>query len=166
MGLQKVLPSMFGGHCFRMVCSTIVLILAILSMQTMASPLNLEVSINRVQNGNTVERSAGACVMKGQVCGRRGETDHSCCQGLYCTWDSFLTKTCHKRPPFPPRLRKASSDLDSINRVQNGDTAEKSIPACVEKGHFCGRIGLICCEGLKCKHLQEFTRPGFTRTCQ
>ena len=92
--LQKVLPSMFGlgGHCFRMVRNTIVLILAILSMQTLASPLNLKVSI------------------KG---------------------------------------------------VQNGDTAEKSIPACVEKGHFCGRFGLICCEGLKCKH-----GPGFTRTCQ
>ena len=95
--LQKVMPSMFGGHCFGMVRSTIVLILAILSMQALASPLNLEVSI------------------KG---------------------------------------------------VQNGDTAEKSIPACVEKGHCCGRFGLICCEGLKCKHLQEFTRPGFTRTCQ
>ena len=90
--LQKVLPSMFGGHCFGMVRSTIVLILAILSMQTLASPLNLEVSI------------------KG---------------------------------------------------VQNGDTAEQSIPACFEKGHFCGRIGLICCDGLTCK-----LGPGFTRTCQ
>ena len=57
--LQKVLPSMFGGHCFGMVRSTIVLILAILSMQALASPLNLEVSIKGVQNGNTVERSAG-----------------------------------------------------------------------------------------------------------
>ena len=90
--LQKVLPSMFGGHCFGMVHSTLVLILAILSMQTLASPLNLEVSI------------------KG---------------------------------------------------VQNGDTAEQSFLGCVEKGHFCGGIGLICCEGLKCKH-----GPGFTRTCQ
>ena len=49
----------------------------------------------------------------------------------------------------------------SIKGVQNGDTAEQSIPACFEKGHFCGRIGLICCDGLTCK-----LGPGFTRTCQ
>ena len=144
-----------------MVCITIVLILAVLSMETLSSPLNLEVSIDGVQNGNTVGRSAGACVKEGQICDyKKGLI---CCNGwnYWCNLDFDNVKRCRKRPPFPPRLRKASSDLNSINTVQNGDTAEKSIPACVEKGHTCGRIGLICCEGLKCK-----VAPGFQKTCQ
>ena len=96
--LQKVLPSMFGGHCFGMVRITVIMILAILSMEILASPVNLEVSINVFQNAT---------------------------------------------------------------HTYTYNTAEQSIPACFEKGHFCGRIGLICCDGLTCK-----LGPGFTRTCQ
>ena len=87
--LQKVLPSMFGGHCFGMVRSTIVLILAILSMQTLASPLNLEVSIKGVQNGDTAEQSIEGCREKGRYCGRI-DTPGTCCPGLKCTrWKIF-----------------------------------------------------------------------------
>ena len=46
---------MFEQHCLRMVRLTIVLILAIISLEILASPLKLEVSINGVQNGNTTE---------------------------------------------------------------------------------------------------------------
>ena len=80
--LQKVLPSMFGGHCFRMVRITVIMILAILSMETSATPLNLEVSINGVQNGNTAEQSIPACLEKGQICS--GWIGRICCEGLQC----------------------------------------------------------------------------------
>ena len=49
-----------------MVRITMVLILAILSVETLASPLNLEVSIKGVQNGNTTEQSAESCIQEGR----------------------------------------------------------------------------------------------------
>ena len=63
-----------------MVRITIVLILAMLAMETMASPLNLEVSIKGVQNGNTTEQLAEACAPLGRIC----EIDDMlfvCCKG-------------------------------------------------------------------------------------
>ena len=64
--LQKSFAlSVWERHCFKMVRITIVLILAILSMEILASPLNLEVSFKGVQKGNTAEQSTGACTQKG-----------------------------------------------------------------------------------------------------
>ena len=78
---------MFEQHCLRMVPHlTIVLILAFLSLETLASPLKLEVSINGVQNGNTVEVGGlqsleGACAKKHKIC---EPLPNSCCKGLHC----------------------------------------------------------------------------------
>ena len=65
-----------------MVRITMVLILAILSMETLASPLNLEVSVKVVQNGNTTDQSAESCLPDGHACGFKQKD--SCCKGLRC----------------------------------------------------------------------------------
>ena len=66
-----------------MVRITMVLILALLSMETLASPLNLEVSIKGVQNGNTTDQSAESCLPSGHACGFKQKDN--CCKGLKCT---------------------------------------------------------------------------------
>ena len=66
-----------------MVRITMVLILAILSMETLASPLNLEVSIKGVQNGDTTDQSAESCLPWGHTCGSPKDKD-ICCKGLKC----------------------------------------------------------------------------------
>ena len=72
---------MFEQHCLRMVRLTIVPFLAIISLETLASPLQLEVSINGDQNGNTAEAGEEACRKKDAICEPR---PNSCCKGLQC----------------------------------------------------------------------------------
>ena len=77
-----------------MVRVTIVLILAILSKETLASPLNLEVSINEVQNGNSTEgSSAGACIPEFEGC--QFEGNPNCCKGLECNCFDSRSKQLH-----------------------------------------------------------------------
>ena len=68
-----------------MVRITIVLILAMLAMETLASPLNLEVSIQGVQNGNTTKEAAGGCIEEFGVC---QNDQNNCCNGLVCDYDT------------------------------------------------------------------------------
>ena len=82
---------MFGRHCFKMVWFAIVMILAILSMETLASPLALEVSSEGMQNGNTAEQ-LGTCAKKGFVC----RVESPCCIGLECKpAESMAIYKCH-----------------------------------------------------------------------
>ena len=74
---------MFGQHCFRMVGITTVLILAIFSMETLASPLNLEVSIRGVKNGNSTEQSE-PCIGFWKRC-PLPPAPNQCCKGLVCS---------------------------------------------------------------------------------
>ena len=54
-------------------------------METLASPLNLEVSINGVQNENSAEGStAGACITQGRPCNPGNTLQSNCCKGLFC----------------------------------------------------------------------------------
>ena len=100
-----------------MVRITIVLIIAMLAMETMASPLNLEVSIKGVQNGNTTEQLDGACVPEGRRCYRHVE----CCKGLICRWG--------RNPEFPG---SEFSSLDSESEtLQLTSTIPRPIPSLV-----------------------------------
>ena len=47
-----------------MVSNAIVLILAILTLETLAVPLNLELSINGVRNGNRAKQAKTSCIPK------------------------------------------------------------------------------------------------------
>ena len=93
--LQKSFAlSVWEKHRFKMVCITIVLILAVLSMETLASPLNLEVSIKGVQNGNTTNQSAESCLPMGEPCPNNDANSTAYCKGMSChNWN---------RECFPP----------------------------------------------------------------
>ena len=74
-----------------MVRFTVVLILGMLSMDTLASPLDLKVSVKGVQNGIAAEQSMGRsmgqeseCTRKGQVCNDVETQYPPCCEGLDC----------------------------------------------------------------------------------
>ena len=75
-----------------MVRFTVVLILGILSMDTLASPLDLKVSVKGVQNGIAAEQSMGRsmvgqgskCTPIDQVCADVEVEYPPCCEGLDC----------------------------------------------------------------------------------
>ena len=54
-------------------------------METLASPLNLDVSIKGVQNGNTTDQSAEGCYPIGHACGNADHDPFICCRGLKCS---------------------------------------------------------------------------------
>ena len=68
-----------------MVRFAIILILGIISMETLAVPLSLEVSIKGAQNGNTTEQTEG-CDPAGVLCKEQLHDCDSChcCPGLTC----------------------------------------------------------------------------------
>ena len=91
-----------------MVHRTTLMILVILSMETLASPLNLEVSIKGVQNGNTTNQSAESCVPMGQPCPNLDPDSKACCKN-----SQGIRMNCHNvdRKCFPD-CKKPCKPLD------------------------------------------------------
>ena len=113
--------SVWEKHFFKMVRNhiTIVLILSIFSTETLASPVNLEVSIKGVQNGNTVERSAGVQISNASLTLPNNKT----LIDWKCDEDNMPDQSCIKQGKILQnnRLPKLSKDIFTKQLFRQGE---------------------------------------------